>query len=312
MDNISPRVTSKSPLPFPLPFKSHNLLKRLEYIIKLTTCSKFYDLINEPLTDPLILDNALSTICYSSLLISELLKRKPQLYKIFKNIYLKLLDLLIKYTSNKQLNNWLVKQKLRTTTTTTAAAKIPFDDATALKLRNLSNYLSDIRIFNRLWAIPSLISFGLTDLKTISKSTNKSKLMKLLETIGTISIVLFQPFENIGFLTEHKWTTKNHDDFKSSKLSEWYYIISCRFWAVFVVVEIIKLLKQLKLKGTGDSVLFKSLVANFANLPLTVHWSCYGGCLSDLSVGFFGTFSTLLDTTHAVKDIINNVKKLEL
>ncbi|KAG7853382.1 hypothetical protein KL941_000432 [Ogataea angusta] len=281
-------------------------VQKTQYLLRLLGNPKLYSLLSSPFEDPLKLDSLLSTVCYGSLFISELIKRRPELVQAFSKLAEKLkiqglLALIKAYIL--QLRRALdPKQRL--------SINVPLDSLST-KLRLISDYIADVRIFNRMWGLPGLLAFGVEDLHRILRA-DSSLATKLLEATSTISIVAYQPLENVAFAADHNWMHLE----KSASLQ--YYVASSRLWAVFVVLEVVKLVKnmvQTKLAGKPLDLLHnrslnRPLVANIANLPLTVHWSLHDGCLSDLTVGFLGTMSSLLNTKDSWGEVFAQVRQL--
>ncbi|KAG7756338.1 hypothetical protein KL911_001140 [Ogataea haglerorum] len=281
-------------------------VRKTQYLLRLLANPKLYSLLGSPFEDPLKLDSLLSTVCYGSLFISELIKRRPELVQILSRLArkLKIQGLL------SLIKAYILKIQRALDPKQCLSIHIPLDSLST-KLRLISDYIADVRIFNRMWGLPGLLAFGIEDLHRIL-TADSSFITKLLEATGTISIVAYQPLENVAFAADHNWT--HHEQSASLR----YYVASSRLWAVFVVLEVVKLVKtvvQTKLSGKPLDLLHnrslnRSLVANIANLPLTVHWSSYDGCLSDLTVGFLGTMSTLLDTIDSWREVFAQVRQL--
>ncbi|KAG7883010.1 hypothetical protein KL905_001712 [Ogataea polymorpha] len=281
-------------------------VQKTQYLLRLLANPKLYNLLGSPFEDPLKLDSLLSTVCYGSLFISELIKRRPELVQILSNLAEKL-----KMQGLISLIKTLI-QKIQRAVDPKHRFSINVSlDSLSTKLRLISDYIADVRIFNRMWGLPGLLAFGLEDLHRIFRA-DSNFITKLLEATSTISIVAYQPLENVAFAADHNWTHLE----KSASLE--YYVASSRLWAVFVVLEVVKLVKtmiQTKLAGKPLDLLHnrslnRSLVANIANLPLTVHWSLYDGCLSDLTVGFLGTMSSLFDTIDSWGEVSAQLRQL--
>ncbi|KAH3662009.1 hypothetical protein OGAPHI_006190 [Ogataea philodendri] len=285
-------------------------VQQVQYLLRLLSNPKLYELVNNPFADPVKLDSLLSTVCYGSLFVSELIKRRPELASLLSKLVQKL-----QLTSVLSvIRVYLAKLKQLVPEKHYVCAKQAFVgslDPLAAKLRLLSDYIADVRIFNRMWGLPALLAFGIEEIKQ-TWTSDRRLVTKLLEITDTVAIVGYQPFENIGFAAEHGWT--NH----GSSAALWYYVVSSRMWAVFVALEVFKLSKTMvQLKRSGQPLnllsnreLNRPLISNLANLPLTVHWSLPEGCLSDLTVGFLGMLSTVFDTMDTFKEVAAQAQAL--
>jgi len=127
--------------------------------------------------------------------------------------------------------------------------------------------------------------------------------------------VLYQSFENLAYLGQHKVLPIG----KKRQNSFW--LGSSRFWMAYVVLEFWRLKRdwELSLKGKAvdrkvdieedprwyevgyvmkskgkKSLWLKQVWSNMAYAPLTMHWSVDGGVLSPLSVGTFGTIAGII------------------
>ncbi|CDK25717.1 unnamed protein product [Kuraishia capsulata CBS 1993] len=303
--------------------------RRLAYLCRLLTNEEFYNHLNGPLADPVALDSTLSTICYFFLFIAEVIRMRPTLIKHLKIVLRKLLALVL--TSLKRSAFGSLKNHVEPTLLSWSSrldnkeAKEPEAiepqvnalDITSSKLRSISNYISDIRIFVRLWGIPALTAFGISEIKQTRKS-GQSRVSRWLNYIDVVSIVAYQPLENVGFLADHKWT--HHPDSVAGEVGLWYYVVSSRLWAIYVVLEVVKLAKEYvisirngsRIPLLENSAFSRGLVSNLANLPLTVHWSLPEGCLPDIVVGFLGTFSSALNTRESWSAVFRDIRALDV
>ncbi|GME76634.1 unnamed protein product [Ambrosiozyma monospora] len=118
--------------------------------------------------------------------------------------------------------------------------------------------------------------------------------------------------------SESSYETKE----KNASLSLKTYVWSSRLWAIYVAIEVIKVLhdfhklRQRSRSGSSDqswnSKFIRRAVAHLASLPLTYHWSLYDGCFGDLSVGLFGTLCTLLDSFHDWGEVADEIRSLKV
>ncbi|GME76770.1 unnamed protein product [[Candida] boidinii] len=326
---------------------TQSLIVKIDFITKLLSNSKFYDIINGPFEDVYKLDSILSTVCYSSLFFSELIKLQPKFLKLLKSIIIRLnLQNLLKLFNvdsiKNENNNKLLLPITQFSNKISEKLNNNYNKSDlSNKLKTLSNYISDIRIFNRLWATPGLISFGINGVKSTMVDDEMPNWLKILSVIDIVSIVAYQPLENYAYLLDKHWwfnqkteaideatvdigkdselkelEIKEIEAKKYSEKSLYYYVLSSKLWAIFVVIELIKLFH--KLYTTKGSILKKDksfnigLISNLANFPLTIHWSLYDGCLPDLIVGFFGTFSSCMNTADILSNVITDIKHLKL
>lgn len=184
----------------------------------------------------------------------------------------------------------------------------------------LSGLISDIRIFNRLWGLFGLVSWGIAEYDAQQKPLSKSdpyhsydKAVRLITAVQVWSNLFYQPLENVAYLGMHKILPVS----EASQNSLWLH--SSKLWALHVVLELVRLVVEIKrnikkeqiakaqgkttktatsscrctkllpqaLQGLGDQW-WRDLVINLAYLPLTAHWSIDGGIVDNLVVGFLG------------------------
>ncbi|GME88863.1 hypothetical protein B5S32_g859 [[Candida] boidinii] len=325
---------------------TQSLIVKIDFITKLLSNSKFYDIINGPFEDVYKLDSILSTVCYSSLFFSELIKLQPKFLKLLKKIIIRLnLPNLLKLLNinNIKIENENIKLPLPITNFLNNLNNHYNKSDLSNKLQTLSIYISDIRIFNRLWATPGLISFGINGVKSTLVDDDMPNWLKILNVIDIVSIVAYQPLENYAYLLDKHWwfnqktedidididtdDSEKTEELKQLKIKEietkkysdkslYYYVLSSKLWAIFVVIELIKLFHKLYTKKYSilkkDKSFNIDLISNLANFPLTIHWSLYDGCLPDLIVGFFGTFSSCMNTADILSNVIKDIKNLKL
>lgn len=225
-------------------------IHRLRWMAKLVFEKRFYIAFNKIFETPHKLDATLSTVCYGSLFISELMKR----------------------------------------------LKTKKGHVIAIKLKLLSSYLSDIRIFNRMWALLGLVPWAIDLIQT-----SRGDPWRLVHIFQAVSGVLLQLFENIGFVGDHHFTTQ------SDKLTYWFNIWCCRLWAGYVVSDLAMNFVDYRRNSRMSPSLRRSVISNLGNLPLTVHWSLDSGCLSPLLVGLCGTMSSITRTKAYWKEALDEV-----
>ncbi|ODV96143.1 hypothetical protein PACTADRAFT_33324 [Pachysolen tannophilus NRRL Y-2460] len=290
-------------------------LQKLKWLLKLIVNPNFYDLINNSIFENSYnLDSTLSTICYLALFASQVLLYQPKII-----LYLKKLIILIKKKYNININLFNDINEKENNKEQEFEKKEPIINEKILiisqKLKLLSSYISDVRIFNRMWATLPLASWMFSTFQNIyQKPSNQySNFNKLLDFLQVTSCFLLQLFENIGFLGDHKFINQ----LESKSL--WYNIWCCKLWGFYVILDIIKNFEQLlKRKGGSrllalyniDDDLNQKFISNIGDLPLTIHWSMEKGCLSPLAVGFFGTLSRGSKALNVWKNTFKEISKL--
>lgn len=152
--------------------------------------------------------------------------------------------------------------------------------------RALSDLISDIRIFNRLWG---LVPLSVWALETYAQPPSDPVLRGIAYT-QVVANLAYQPLENVAYLAMHRVLPQS---VVSDKLQGALWIYSCYLWALHVVLDLVRLRREAQLQQEGkmakdDFSWYQYLVINLAYLPLTVHWSLPQGLLNDVTVGFLG------------------------
>lgn len=261
---------------------------RAKYVARLTSNPEFWDDISEPFMDAGKLDTTLATVCYGSLLMSQLIKYKPLIRRLIKV---------------------LLRSKSAPITALSSS-----DAATAQILKSISGYISDVRIFNRMWALPGTIGFLISGLRAVSNQSGPWNTMKVLEAVDIVAIALYQPLENLAFANDHGWTY--NDESLASKLTDYYYTTSSKLWGLYLVLEVVKLGKKLidyRRSGVDpweDDGLKQELVSDIVNIPLSYHWAQPEGWLGDTAVGFLGLIASLPETRQVWGEVIDKVRQI--
>lgn len=284
------------------------LNQRVKFLAGLLVNPQVYRKFGNALSNPSVLDKSLGTLCYFLLFISSIIRRYPKLKKIFIN-FLITLKSLYKQTINRMFNYEstpikadIEPKKLEITDDDSSADKLPEDlkklyDVT----KGISGYITDIRTFHRGFSIPGSIA-------DILEASSLLKEGDYLNYFSTICISLYQPCETIAFMMDHNWLFpggKNNNP-------DWWYIISTKFWFVWVVAEFAQSAYRIFISKRGKDVSKGELIEfieHFATLPLCAHWSSESGCLSDLMVGFFATIAGGLSTIDTWKGIFGEMSK---
>ncbi len=192
------------------------------------------------------------------------------------------------------------------------------------KMAKMSALISDVRIFNRLWGMLPLFDWFFANIRDRQSGNYGSitnpippppKFERYLNNLKLMALLVFQPLENLAYLGNHKIISMSKKT--ETKLWNW----SSRFWAFYVVLELVRLSKEFfrnlksdssflnklgggkqqtfydQINGMTKSVVsmkhlpanwYKDLIINLCYLPLTAHWSTERGLISDFTVGALG------------------------
>ncbi|KAG0682358.1 hypothetical protein C6P42_003141 [Pichia californica] len=276
--------------------KKNSIQQRVKFLTGLLLNPKFYKIISDALGDPSKLDMTLGTLCYFTLFVSAIVKILPQLSIKLKKLRIQLfliINKLINIINEKTQNFFKInKVNIKYLKTEISENEINTEKNYNSKiysvLKGFSGYLTDIRIFNRGFSIPSCIA-------DILKSKSLLKEKDYLNFISTWCISLYQPFETIAFLFDHNWLFPDRE----TNNCNWWYAVSTRFWFAWVIAEFSQLSYKLLITKNGKNIKkseFIGFIEHLATLPLCVHWSLENGCLDDLNVGLFGTIAGGLST----------------
>lgn len=273
----------------------NTIRQRIRFLASLSCSPKFYRIISDVVSDPGKLDSTLGTLCYSTLLLSAIIKKYPQIKNIVLQLHIQLIELLNKailYGLSKihrhDLKNRIMIKPIRNEKYAGKEGEVG-ETATkaSIVLKDFSGYITDIRIFNRGFSIPGCIA-------DILESGSLLKDKDYLNWVSTICISLYQPFETVAFLFDHNWLLPD----RASNNCLWWYAVSTRFWFVWVLAEFGQLSHKI-LKNRGRNIEraeYIGFIEHLATLPLCFHWSLEEGCLDPLYVGFFGTIAGGIST----------------
>ncbi|GBC07050.1 hypothetical protein RclHR1_07200008 [Rhizophagus clarus] len=189
-------------------------------------------------------------------------------------------------------------------------------ESLAQRIVNLSNPVSDFRIFLRFYGLLPLIQWMIH----IEHHPPKSSLLLHIERIQNFIMILYYPFEHIWWLAYHKVISIS--DERMNKIGIW----SCRFWAAYVILQFSHLAIEWKLykirsrdiikkvDGDEDDIrkekrvikktrerIIRDTFINIGYLPLTVHWSIENSTFPDIGVGIFGTLAAFYQLVGAWK-----------
>ncbi|KAG2224459.1 hypothetical protein INT45_010525 [Circinella minor] len=188
----------------------------------------------------------------------------------------------------------------------------------AKRIQNFAGPVSDFRILLRYYGLLPMVQY----MNYLEYNKPASKLSLAIERVQNLSMIIYYPLEHVYWLSAHDVLPISEK--KTNSIGIW----SCRFWAAWVVIEYGRLAEQyrlLKKRETGllkrikggdietnedpeaemasikaerSSILINTLI-NSGYLPLTVHWSLEKGLISDVLVGVFGGFTSILQVYAA-------------
>lgn len=299
------------------------LVSRLVYITKLLTKPEFYNALTEPMGNVGDQDSILGTVCYGCLLFSELIKRRPQIIRALSKVTNHLLQLAIRVISPlihsskfAAVLSYRLQVLQRNTEEENEAVLSPKELQLSQVLKSISSYISDIRIFGRMWAIPGSIASTITGLERTYSEKNSSPLFKLVEAFGVVIGNGNQPLENMAFACGHRWSL--YEDTKSGAISSYCYSRSSRCWCASIIVTLIKILRQMFIyrkngeKVFGNVSLDENLLRNLLNLPLSYHWSFPEGRLSQLTVAILALGASLIKTRKIMYGVGYKIRSIKV
>ncbi|WFD34402.1 hypothetical protein MCUN1_001243 [Malassezia cuniculi] len=189
------------------------------------------------------------------------------------------------------------------------------------RIRNLYALVADARILFRIWGILPMIQWMIS----MERVPPPNRYLHTIERLQGWSMVIYCPMEAAAYLAMHKII--NLSDRVQNKLWLW----GCRFWLLYVVLQLAHVVEDNRLlrlrsraleksrghpapktkdgeavelneeqKITSDiwqdienrkEALVSELWVNLGYLPLTLHWSVESGIISDFWVGVFGTIA---------------------
>ncbi|ODQ81662.1 hypothetical protein BABINDRAFT_109890 [Babjeviella inositovora NRRL Y-12698] len=266
------------------------LLRSVRYLIKLLSSKQFYLNVDHIFRDPTGLDYTLSFLAYSMMFVSQVILNKSYIKKTVLQGYRNV----AKAVSNDTKDATPPKEATQEDAPATDVSSKQIVLATKLQL--VSSYVSDIRIFNRMWACIPMIPWGV-DLIKESNTLPWSNPDRLINYAQVFNGIVLQFLENVGFVGDHSFTTQ------SESFSLWANLWCGRLWAAYVVLDIVQLAKVPTKQR--DRRWVNTLVYQLANVPLTIHWSLEEGLINRTLVGFFGAlgaFYKVRDFWGAVGD----------
>jgi hypothetical protein len=229
-------------------------------------------------------------ICYFTLLVSAVLNNKYKILYFLKNQWFKFTQLIKTKTGEQQSTEEKPDNKKTFIEKVLNPSKPVYTEGKpsqlAYNLKKINSYLADIRIFNRLtdsikympWVIDEYHAF------TSSAASPVPKLDRFVNLLQSVNCVVLELLENAGWLTDHDFVSTNDNPWWSFET----YIWCCRVWGVYLVIEIVELIRRTPVNKWGDKAWQINLFKNVIQIPLVLHWSLREGCLSPFWVGVCG------------------------
>lgn len=136
-------------------------------------------------------------------------------------------------------------------------------------------------------AMPGMYTWLLSTLE----SPPKDPVLRAVAFGEVGSCIIYQGLENIAWLGSKEIVQYRGGAKMVMKAWLW----SSRFWAAYVALELVRLVREWQLGERTDEVgrgqWWRDVGSNFAWAPLTVHWSTEKGVISDRLVGLFGVIA---------------------
>ncbi|CAM0138043.1 hypothetical protein VKS41_001264 [Umbelopsis sp. WA50703] len=173
-------------------------------------------------------------------------------------------------------------------------------------IKNFAGPVSDFRVLLRYYGLLPMIQY----MAYLEHNPSPSRLHLNIERVQNLSMVIYYPLEHIYWLASHNVIPLAPQ--KTDRIGIW----SCRFWALWVVLEFGRIAEQYRLLRRKESKVMKSIkdaeitiaerdeqlasirsekkamaigtIINSGYLPLTVHWSLENSGFPDVLVGLFG------------------------
>ncbi|KAG5718982.1 hypothetical protein E4T56_gene20395 [Termitomyces sp. T112] len=223
------------------------------------------------------------------------------------------------------------------------------DSAAATSFSKIGSIIGDSRTLWRIWGLLPIVQW----LISLERTPPATRNLLTLERLQGWSMIAYYPLEHLSYLMfngtipstlsiKSPFSTRQIS-LSANSLSVW----SCRFWAIYVLLQFIHLREDFKLlrarqrnlrkgKGTGLSSMEKKelqqrwdaywsdCIINLGYLPLTVHWSLEKGLFrNDVWVGVFGLIAglasfrngwkaTALASTPPTPEVAEDVKAVNI
>ncbi|KAJ1856351.1 hypothetical protein LPJ73_002198 [Coemansia sp. RSA 2703] len=176
------------------------------------------------------------------------------------------------------------------------------------RVRTLSNLVSDYRIMIRLTGLVPMAQY----VRYAEQFPAQTRLLQWLDRVMNLTLVCYYPLEHIYWLGAHQIIPF------SEKLVDFSGYWSCRFWAVWVAMQFVRLGEEYRLikgkkhkiytQGKIDATKMQEeldavdaetkswkiqMLINACYFPLTLHWSIRGSTFPDVAVGVCGTIAAV-------------------
>ncbi|KAJ1655726.1 hypothetical protein GGF38_004709 [Coemansia sp. RSA 25] len=184
------------------------------------------------------------------------------------------------------------------------------------RVRTLSNLVSDYRIMIRLIGLVPMAQY----VRYAEQFPAQTRLLQWLDRIMNLTLVCYYPLEHTYWLGAHQILPFSE---KVVDLSGYW---SCRFWAVWVAMQFVRLGEEYRIiQGkrreiytrdkidaaqmqveldavTAETKSWKTqLLINACYFPLTLHWSIRGSTFPDVAVGVCGTIAAVAQACNVWK-----------
>lgn len=301
MASIAPFTTkAKQPLPLSVLLKLNHALKKSLF------SRKFYQEINDKvLSSTATLDSTLYFICYFTLLLSAILNNKHEIKAFLvsqKHKLLQVVDRLYFASFHRKLVTQATKREVGAEAVKAEAGKVeekalPKSNL-AVHLKQISSYISDIRIFHRLTEAIKYMPWIIDEFTALVNPLPVARLDRFVNLLQALNCLVLELFENVGWLTDHNWIG-------TSDNAQWCietYIWSSRVWGVYLLIEIVELIRRTPVSKWNKDWRI-SMFTQVVQLPLVLHWSLYDGCLSPFWVGLCGSGASFFGFRKVLKTI---------
>lgn len=276
------------------------LLKLNTTLKKSLFSRKFYQEINDKvLSSTSTLDASLYFICYFTLLLSSVLNNKHKILNFVESqkanvarvlglFYLKKRPQKLHLNVNKEEHAVEESEKnghpQDAKESIKANKSVPVSNL-AIRLKKVSSYISDIRIFSRLVEAIKYMPWIIDEFSALmNPGLAVPRFDRLVNFAQAINCLILELLENVGWLTDHDWIGTSDNNYWCIET----YIWSSRVWGAYLAIEIIELLRRYP-ASKRDKNWRINLFTQAVQIPLVLHWSLYDGCLSPFWVGICGS-----------------------
>ncbi|KAJ2898798.1 hypothetical protein IWW38_001229 [Coemansia aciculifera] len=184
------------------------------------------------------------------------------------------------------------------------------------RVRTLSNLVSDYRIMIRLTGLVPMAQY----VRYAEQFPAQTRLLQWLDRIMNLTLVCYYPLEHVYWLGAHQILPFSE---KIVDLSGYW---SCRFWAVWVAMQFVRLGEEYRLiQGKRREIYTRDMIdaaqmqveldavaaetkswktqllINACYFPLTLHWSIRGSTFPDVAVGVCGTIAAVAQACNVWK-----------